>query len=167
MPLIKLYTWPKAFLFNLGIPLFMLMRPIYIKNILLPLVRWNQAFPLTKENLEQLAIERGVSIKLSNILINYIVNNPSFLIKNYNKWIANPVEGNWKIKKYTVRDSGNTFYLYTLIDSENKVIDFIVLDSDDARSAASFFKKSVTSKGIPVQLQSLLDSLQLFIQKKK
>ncbi|CAM4439805.1 MAG: hypothetical protein LEGION0403_FIIPPAGN_00070 [Legionella sp.] len=158
MSLIKLYTWPRAILFNMGFPLSCVMPRVYIKNVLYPLLGWGQAYPVTRNNLEEIAAERGVHIKLSSLLLRYIMQNTFFPIGD-NKWLAKPVPGNWRIKRYPTKYHGKNIYLYTLIDSEDKIIDFVVLDTRDETSARTFFKNSITPEGIPIQIDAFLSSL--------
>ena len=104
-----------------------------------------------------MAAERGVHIRLTNILIRYIHQNTLFLVR-YDKWFTKPVPGNWKIKKYPVKYCGKRIYLYTLIDSEDKIIDFVVLKVNDETSARTFFKNSITPEGVPIQIDAFLSS---------
>ncbi|WP_231865905.1 IS6 family transposase [Legionella fallonii] len=159
-PLIKLYTWPSAIMFKLCFPVFFVRNHTYIRTVLVPLIRWHNTYPLTVNNLEELAAERRVYITFSNVLINYLNQwHTPFLVRNYNKWLAPPTSGNWVVKQYPVKSCGQRVYLYTLVDRDNKIIDFIALDSNDESIARSFFNKSVNSEGVPVQIEAYLSTL--------
>lgn len=161
-PLIKLYTWPSVIMFNLCFPVFYVKNHTYIRTVLAPLMRWHIAYPLTINNLEELAAERGIHITFSNVLINYLKQwHTPFLVKNYNQWLAHPTPGNWVVNQYPVKSCDQRVYLYTLADRDNKIIDFIALDCDDESVARSFFNKSVNYEGIPVQIEAYLAKLRL------
>ena len=159
-PLISLYTWSSSLIFNLCFPIFLVKNHFYIKRILVPLMRWYSAYPLTINNLEELAAERGIRVRFSNVLIDYLEKwHTPFLIQQQKKWLAGPTPGNWIIKRYPVKSRGQRVYLYTLIDRDNKIIDFVALESRDESIARSFFKKSVNDKGIPIQVEAFISTL--------
>lgn len=61
-PLIKLYTWPSAIMFNLCFPVFYVKNHTYIRTVLALLMRWHIAYPLTINNLEELH-QRRINVK--------------------------------------------------------------------------------------------------------
>ena len=71
------------------------------------------------------------------------------------------MSGDWKVNEYSVKSCGRWVYLYTLTDREDKIIDFIALNSADESTARSFFHKSVNSEGVPIQVESYLSALKL------
>lgn len=123
------------------------------KYIRATLVRWYLSYPLSYQNIEELAASRGFSIKLNSVSIKRWASwFMPFLYSSTQAatWqVKDPTAGEWTIKKFYTLIQWRWVYLYVLVDQEGKAIDFMITNNLDQSAVSNFFQNSVNTDGIP------------------
>ncbi|MFJ1267527.1 hypothetical protein ACD661_03030 [Legionella lytica] len=124
----------------------------YHRYILNPLAKWHLTYPLNLRQLEQLALARGVKIKLTDTSLTKATRRI-----NYKK-IEHPLLRPWVIQRHNIKLNRQWKFLYTVMSGKS-VLDFVVLDQENLEAATNFFKTSLSENGIPVEINYYLQSI--------
>jgi Transposase and inactivated derivatives len=118
------------------------------KEIILMLVRWYVAYALSYRDIEELALERGLSVDHSTIN-RWVVYYAPKLEKQFRRKYKKKVSGSWRMDETYLKIKGKDVYLYRAVDKFGKTIDFLFLEKRDKPAAMSFFVKALGQHGIP------------------
>ncbi len=118
------------------------------KDIILMLVRWYCAFPLSYRHVEELASERG--LKISHSTINrWTVHYAPQLEAQFRKDYKRAVNGSWRMDETYLKYRGKDVYLYRAVDKQGETIDFLFTEKRDKKAALRFFCKAIGQHGLP------------------
>ena len=118
------------------------------KEMILMLVRWYMAYSLSYRDVEELALERGLTVDHSTIQ-RWVVRYAPELEMLFRKKHKKPVGGSWRMDETYIKVKGKWVYLYRAVDKEGKTIDFMLSEKRDEPAARAFFEKAIDSSGLP------------------
>jgi putative transposase len=119
----------------------------FVQDILLTVVRWYVAYPLSDRHVEELMQERGTSVDHATI----------------NRWVlkcAPPLEAafhcrkrpvwlSWRMDETYIKIKGQWPYLYRAVDKTGQTIDFLLSEHRDEQAAMRFLAKAIRRHGVP------------------
>ncbi len=118
------------------------------KTIILMAVRWYLAYALSCRDIEELMLERGVSVDHSTIN-RWVIKYAPLLEEQFRKKYKSGVGSSWRMDETYIKVKGEWNYLYRAVDKEGNTIDFMLSKKRDKKSAKRFFKKGIEAHGIP------------------
>jgi putative transposase len=118
------------------------------KDIILMLVRWYVAYPLSYRDIEELALERGLSVDHSTIN-RWVIEYAPQLEAVFRKRLKRPTGISWRMDETYIKVKGQWVYLYRAVDKEGKTVDFMLSEKRDEPEARAFFEKAIGSSGLP------------------
>ena len=121
------------------------------KDIILLTVRWYLAYSLSYRDIEEMMLERGVSVDHSTIQ-RWVVNYAPQLEHSFRKKYKRRTRTSWRADETYIKVKGVWHYLYRAVDKEGKSIDFILLKNRDKKAALAFFIKSLGDNGLPEKI---------------
>ena len=120
----------------------------YQKDIILQAVRWYMAYSLSYRNIEELMLERGISVDHSTInrwVIKYSVQ----LEEAFHQRSKRSVSRSWRMDETYIKVKGVWHYLYRAVDKEGKTVDFYFSEKRDKQALRQFFIKAIGRNGLP------------------
>jgi putative transposase len=122
----------------------------FLKTMILMSVRWYLAYSLSYRNIEELMLERGVSVDHSTVN-RWVIHYSPQLLESFKKK-KNRVGRSWRMDETYIKIKGIWHYLYRAIDHDGDTLDFMLSKRRDKKSATKFFKKSIKSSGKPIKI---------------
>jgi len=119
----------------------------FVKDIILPRVRWYLAYPLSSHQVEELMEERGVSVDHATIRRWVLKYSPPLEAAFHRR--KRPVWLSWRMDKTYIRLKGQWRYLYRAVDKIGQTIDFLLTEHRDARAALRFLTKAIQRHSVP------------------
>jgi putative transposase len=120
------------------------------KDIMLMGVRWYVAYPLSTRHVEELMLERGVSVDHSTINRWVIKYSPpleeAFHHRNRPVWVS------WRMDETYIKVKGEWRYLYRAVDKHGQTIDFLLTEQRDEQAAKRFLTKAIRRHGVPEKI---------------
>ncbi len=106
----------------------------YPKEVILQTVRWYLAYTLSTRNLEEMLLERGISVDHSTI----------------NDWVLKRKPGGrLRFDETYIKIKGKWYYLYRAVDKAGETVDFLLTKHRDKKAVKRFLKKLVKRNGKP------------------
>jgi len=121
------------------------------KTIILMAIRWYLAYALSYRDIEELMLERGVTVDHSTIN-RWVVKYSPRLEAEFSKHHKRKVGSSWRMDETYVKIKGQWYYLYRAVDKSGATIDFILSKKRDEHSAKRFFNKSIGYAGKPEKI---------------
>jgi putative transposase len=115
----------------------------FVKPVILMSVRWYIAYSLSYRNIEELMLERGVTVDHST-LNRWVIKYSPELLSEFKKK-KKPVCLSWRMDETYIKVKGAWHYLYRAVDKEGDTIDFMLSNKRDKMAATKFFKKAIYS----------------------
>jgi putative transposase len=119
-------------------------------DVILVCIRWYVAYPLSYRHLEEMMLERGVSVDHSSINRWAIRFLP--LIEKMTWKHKRPVGGSWRMDETYIKVKGVWKYLYRAVDKQGKTLDFLLTAKRDMAAAKRFFDEAMGSNGDPTKV---------------
>lgn len=91
-------------------------------SVILLWVRWYLAYSLRLRNLEEMMVERGVSVDHTTIQ-HWTIHYAPPLLEHFNRR-KRPVTGRWHVDETDIKVRGQWRYLYRAIDSKGGTVEF-------------------------------------------
>lgn len=140
------------------------------KDIILMAVRWYVAYSLSYRDVEELMLERGVTVDHST-LNRWVIKYAPLLEAEFRKKHKKRVGGSWRMDETYVKIKGVWHYLYRAVDKSGDTIDFMLSKKRDKKAAKRFFAKAIGAHGLPEKVtidksgsnKSALKSINLFL----
>jgi transposase-like protein len=99
------------------------------QDIILTCVRWYVAYPLSTRHVEELMLERGVSVDHSTVNRWVITYSPQ-LEEAFHRH-KRPIGISWHLDETYIRAKGQWTYLYRAVDKTGQTIDFLLTKHRD------------------------------------
>jgi transposase-like protein len=115
-------------------------------TIILLNVRWYLRYSLSYRNLEEMMLERGLSVDHSTICRWVHAYSPE--IEQRTRRHLKPTNDSWKVDETYIKVKGKWKYLYRAVDSEGNTLDFLLSARRNHQAAKRFFKKILKTKRI-------------------
>ena len=111
-------------------------------------ISWYVAYALSYRDIEELMVERGVSVDHSRIN-RWGVKYAPQLENNFSKKHKNKTGVSWRADETYIRVKGQWTYLYRAVDKAGDTIDFMLSENRDEAAAKRFFTKAIGTSGQP------------------
>ncbi|MDE9483381.1 IS6 family transposase [Xenorhabdus bovienii] len=119
----------------------------YPVDIIAQCVRWYLAYALSLRNLEEMLVERGITVDHST-LSRWVHRLIPLMVKRYRR--SKPAVGHrWRMDETYIKIKGQWRYLYRAVDSDGNTVDFLLTTHRDKEAALRFFKKAMRQHGQP------------------
>ena len=113
-------------------------------EIILLCVRWYLKYALSYRNLEEIMVERGLSVDHTTIYRWVMIYAPELDKRSRNH--LKPTNDSMRVDETYVKVKGKWKYLYRAVDSSGNTLDFMLSAKRDHQAAKRFLKKAL--KGI-------------------
>ena len=110
-------------------------------DIILLCVRWYLRYPLSYRNLEEMMLERGLTVDHSTVY-RWVQAYAPELDKRCRSHLC-PTNDSWRVDETYISVKGEWKYLYRAVDSEGNTLDFMLSAKRDNRAAERFFRKAL------------------------
>lgn len=118
------------------------------KEIILLVVRWYLSYSLSYRDIEEMMLERGISVDHSTIN-RWVIHYAPLLEEEFRKNHKRKVGSSWRMDETYIKIKGIWHYLYRAVDKEGDTIDFMLSKKRDEAAAEAFFVKAIGSNGLP------------------
>ena len=118
------------------------------KDIILMLVRWYVAYPLSYRDIEELAFERGLIVDHSTIN-RWVIHYSPQLEDTFRRRHKRPTGISWRMDETYIKVRGQWTYLYRAIDSVGDTVEFFFSENRDLPAAKRFLRKALERHGRP------------------
>lgn len=112
------------------------------------LVRWYVGYSLSCRDVEELAMERSLTVDHSTIN-RWVIEYAPQLEKIFLRQHKRPVNSSWRMDETYIKVKGQWVYLYRAVDKEGNTIVFMLSEKRDEQAARAFFNKAIGSNGLP------------------
>ena len=113
-------------------------------QIILLCVRWYLRFPLSYRNVEEMMVDRGLSIDHTTIY--RWVQQYAPEIKKRSRGLFRPTNDSYRVDETYIKVKGQWKYLYRAVDSEGDTIDFMLSAKRDRKAAERFLKRALKAE---------------------
>jgi putative transposase len=120
----------------------------YPKEVILMSVRWYIAYALSYRNIEEMLLERGISVDHAT-LNRWVITYAPLLEEAFRKHHKKAVGRSWRMDETYVKLKGKWVYYYRAVDKEGNTVDFYLSNRRDISAARGFFEKAIGHAGIP------------------
>lgn len=114
------------------------------QEIILLNVRWYLRYPLSYRNLEEMMLERGLSVDHSTIGRWVLTYSPE--IDERTRRHLKLTNDSRRVDETYIKVNGDWKYLYRAVDSEGNTLDFMLSARRNKQSAKRFFKKVLKAR---------------------
>ena len=118
------------------------------KEIIMLVVRWYLSYALSYRDIEEMMLERGISVDHSTIN-RWVIYYAPLLENEFRKNNKRKVGSSWRMDETYIKVKGVWHYLYRAVDKEGDTIDFMLSEKRDKAAAIAFFIKAIGSSGMP------------------
>jgi transposase, IS6 family len=116
----------------------------FLPSIILLCVRWYLQYPLSYRNLEEMMVEKELSVDHTTIYRWVMAYSPE--INQRCRKHLRSTNDSWKVDETYIKVNGKSKYLYRAIDSNGQTIDFLLTAKRDAVAAKRFLTKALNHK---------------------
>ena len=113
-------------------------------EIILLCVRWYLRYALSYRNLEEIMMERGLSVDHTTIYRWVMAYAPELETRSRN--YLKLTNDSWRVDETYIKVKGKWKYLYRAVDSNGKTLDFMLSASRDHQAAKRFLKKVLKAR---------------------
>ena len=116
-------------------------------EVILETVRYYLAYKLSYRDIEEIQLERGVTVDHSTINRWVIKFTP--ILEHTLRRKKKAVSGSWRMDETYVKVKGEWFYYYRAVDKNGDVIDYYLSKHRDEAAAKAFLNKPIAQNGLP------------------
>lgn len=113
-------------------------------QIILLSVRWYLRYSLSYRDLEEMMIERGLSIDHTTIY-RWVQRYAPILEKKCRARLK-PTSDSWRVDETYIKVKGQWMYLYRAVDSDGNTVEFMLSPSRDGQAAKRFLRKALRAR---------------------
>ena len=113
----------------------------FTSEIILWVLRWYLAFPISYRDLAMMLSDRGVCVDHTT-LFRWVQAYAATLEQRIRRHLR-PCTGSWRVDETYIKVKGVWAYLYRAVDSLGQTIDFLLSAKRDAAAAKRFFRKAL------------------------
>jgi transposase, IS6 family len=110
-------------------------------SLILLCVRWYLRYSLSYRDLEEMMVERGLSVDHTTIY-RWVQHFAPILEKRCRAKLK-PTNDSWRVDETYIKVKGEWVYLYRAVDSDSNTIEFMLSQRRNATSAKRFFRKAL------------------------
>jgi len=118
------------------------------KELILLVVRWYLSYSLSYRDIEEMMLERGISVDHSTVN-RWVIHYAPLLEDEFRKNHKQKVGSSWRMDETYIKIKGVWHYLYRAVDKEGDTIDFMLSKKRDEAAAKAYFLKAIGSSGLP------------------
>ena len=115
-------------------------------EIILLCVRWYLKYALSYRNLEEIMMERGLSVDHTTIYRWVMIYAPE--IEKRSRKYLKTTNNSWRVDETYIKVKGKWKYLYRAVDSNGNTLDFMLSANRDKKAAKRFLAKVLKGKHI-------------------
>ena len=119
-------------------------------DVILMVVRWYVAHPVSYRHVEERLEERGVPIDHATIQ-RWVVQYSPLLEEAFHRR-KQPVWVSWRVDETSIQVKGQWRALYRAVDQHGQTIDFLLTKERDKRAAKRFLTKAIRRHGVPEKI---------------
>lgn len=119
----------------------------YPKSVILHAVFFYLRYAVSYRDLEEILAERGVTV--DHATLNRWVVKFAPLIADRAQTRKRPTAKSWRMDETYIKVKGRWTYLYRAVDRDGQTIDFLLSERRDLAAARRFFKRAISSNGLP------------------
>jgi transposase-like protein len=120
------------------------------RSVILLCVRWYLAYGLSLRNLEEMMVERGISVDHATIG-RWVVRYSPELLERFNPR-KRPVSRKWHVDETYIKVRGRWMYLYRAIDNNGDTVEFWLSERRNLTAAKRFLSKALKRHGRPERI---------------
>lgn len=113
-------------------------------EIILLCVRWYLKYALSYRNVEEIMMERGLSVAHTTIYRWVIAYAPE--IEKRSRKHLKSTNDSWRVDETYIKVKGKWKYLYRAVDSDGNTLDFLLSAKRDEKAAKRFLKKVLKAR---------------------
>jgi transposase, IS6 family len=113
-------------------------------QIILLCLRWYLRYSLSYRDLEEMMVERGLSVDHTSIY--RWVQHYAPLVEKRCRAKLKPTNDSWRVGETYVKIKGEWMYLYRAVDSDGNTVEFMLSPTRDAVSAKRFLRKALRTR---------------------
>ena len=117
------------------------------KSVILHAVFFYVRYLVTYRDLQEILAERGVSV--DHATLNWWVVRYSPQIAEHAQLHKRRTASSWRVDETYIKAKGKWTYLYRAVDRDGQTLDFMLSERRDLAAVRRFFKKTITSNGVP------------------
>jgi putative transposase len=117
------------------------------KGVILMVIRWYLAYPLSYRNVEDFIKERGISV--DHATVNRWVIKYGPLLEMRARKFRKASAKSWKMDETYIKVKGKWCYYYRAVDTNGYTIDFFLSQKRDKEAAKAFLDKAIAMHGLP------------------
>ncbi len=121
------------------------------KDIILLVVHWYVSYSLSYRDIEEMMLERGISVDHSTIN-RWVIHYSPQLENEFRKKHKREVGSSWRMDETYIKVKGVWNYLYRAVDKAGDTVDFMLSAKRDTQAAKAFFNKAMNANGIPAKV---------------
>ena len=114
------------------------------REIILLCVRWYLKYALSYRNLEEIMMEKGLSVDHTTIYRWVMIYAPE--IEKRSRKYLKPTNDSWRVDETYIKVKGKWKYLYRAVDSNGNTLDFMLSAKRDSSAAKRFLNKVLKAK---------------------
>jgi transposase-like protein len=115
-------------------------------DVILTAVRWYLAYPLSSRQVLELLAERGIDVSHRTVL-NWVQAFGPRLADEVRRR-RRPVGTRWFVDEVFLCRKGQKLYLYRALDEDGVVVDILLRERRDTKSATAFFRQAIERTGV-------------------
>ena len=116
-------------------------------EVILETVRYYLAYKLSYREIEEIQLERGVSV--NHTTINRWVIKFTPILEHKLRRKKKAISGSWRMDETYIKVKGEWFYYYRAVDKFGDVIDYHLSPNRDEAAAKAFLNKAISNNGLP------------------
>ncbi len=116
----------------------------YQAEIILLCLRWYLRYSLSYRDLEEMMVERGLSVDHTTIY--RWVQRYAPILERKCRAKLKPTNDSWRVDETYIKVKGQWHYLYRAVDSEGDTVEFMLSPTRDAQAAKRFFRKTLRAR---------------------
>jgi transposase-like protein len=120
------------------------------RSVILLCIRWYLAYNLSLRNLEEMMVERGISVDHATIG-RWVVRYSPELLERFNRR-KRSVGRKWHVDETYIKVRGRWMYLYRAIDSNGATVEFWFSERRNLAAAKRFLSKALKRHGRPERI---------------